>query len=65
VIIARVISNNSIRYISVPANHAENVKVSLGRLSKDSAQVFIAQVVKNNQSANENTKILKFPDKYF
>ena len=60
-----VISNNSIRYISVPENHAENVKMSLGKLNKDSAQVFIAQVVKNNQSANENTKILKFPDKYF
>jgi hypothetical protein len=60
-----VISNNSIRYISVPANHAENVKMSLGRLNKDSAQVFIAQIVKNNQSTNKNIKILRFPDKYF
>jgi len=41
------------------------VNVSLGKLNKDNAQVFIAQVVKNNQSANENTKTLKFSDKYF
>jgi predicted carbohydrate-binding protein with CBM5 and CBM33 domain len=60
-----VISNRNIGYINAPANRVANVRISLGRSSKDSVQVFFAQAVRNSQSANENTKILKFPDKCF